>query len=62
MWTLILTITLSGGVYGGVSSEIHHVGGFKSESACRGFGRLWLDTVSGSGAKKSAICAKMDGK
>ncbi|AUR81333.1 hypothetical protein NVP1003O_58 [Vibrio phage 1.003.O._10N.286.48.A2] len=60
MWTLILTITLTGGVYGGVSSEIHHVKGFESEIACREFGGLWLGTTSGSGSKKSAICGKMN--
>ena len=62
MWTLILTITLTGGIHGGVNSEIHHVRGFESESACKDFGRLWLDTVSGDGIKKSAICGKMDRK
>ena len=59
MWTLILTVTLSGGAYGGVSSEIHHVSGFESEKLCRDFGKLWLKTVSGSNIRKSAICGKV---
>lgn len=55
MWVLILTITLTGGIHGGVDAHIHHIE-FQSEKACKNAGKQWLETVNGESDRKSALC------
>lgn len=66
MWVLILTTMMSVqsslAGYGAVSSHIHHIDGFTSESTCKVAGKNWLQYAKHDSVRKSAICVKLSGE